>query len=103
MRRPPLSTLFPYTTLFRSVAARGGEAVHPPSGRHPARSVDGEAVPEGRSLAHQFFSVSPLLSPKMVLYCSNIVVPPRRAQMVKRLTKHGNSLALVIDRGVLDL
>ena len=23
--------------------------------------------------------------------------------MVKRLTKHGNSLALVIDRGVLDL
>src|SRR3989475_11778048 len=49
------------------------------------------------------FSVSPLLSPKTVLYCYNIVVPSRRTHMVKRLTKHGNSLALVIDRGVLDL
>ena len=27
----------------------------------------------------------------------------KRTGMVKRLTKHGNSLALVIDRGVLDL
>src|SRR3989442_6057813 len=49
------------------------------------------------------FSVSPLLSPKTVLYCYNIGVPSRRTHMVKRLTKHGNSLALVIDRGVLDL
>src|SRR2546427_12472068 len=49
------------------------------------------------------FSVSPLLSPKTGLYCYNIVVPSRRTHMVKRLTKHGNSLALVIDRGVLAL
>ena len=27
----------------------------------------------------------------------------RRSQMIKRLTKHGNSLALVIDRPILDL
>src|SRR3712207_4537455 len=27
IRRPPRSTLFPYTTLFRSVAAQGGEGV----------------------------------------------------------------------------
>jgi len=27
----------------------------------------------------------------------------KRTGMVKRLTKHGNSLALVIDRGVLEL
>jgi antitoxin component of MazEF toxin-antitoxin module len=27
----------------------------------------------------------------------------RGVAMIKRLTKHGNSLALVIDRGVLDL
>lgn len=26
-----------------------------------------------------------------------------RRKMIKKLTKHGNSLALVIDRGVLDL
>src|SRR2546425_9278935 len=27
IRRPPRSTLFPYTTLFRSLPGRGGEAV----------------------------------------------------------------------------
>src|SRR2546425_5679346 len=27
IRRPPRSTLFPYTTLFRSVWSRGGEAI----------------------------------------------------------------------------
>src|SRR5258708_23072247 len=31
IRRPPRSTLFPYTTLFRSRPARGGVA----HGRHP--------------------------------------------------------------------
>src|SRR6267142_5560255 len=36
IRRPPRSTLFPYTTLFRSPAARrAARATHPP--RHPAR------------------------------------------------------------------
>src|SRR2546422_7967594 len=30
IRRPPRSTLFPYTTLFRSVLARAGGAVHRP-------------------------------------------------------------------------
>src|SRR4249919_4125481 len=29
MRRPPRSTLFPYTTLFRSLCARGGARVAP--------------------------------------------------------------------------
>src|SRR2546426_6828441 len=32
IRRPPRSTLFPYTTLFRSGSGRGRETV-----RHPAR------------------------------------------------------------------
>src|SRR5256885_10361415 len=29
IRRPPRSTLFPYTTLFRSSAPEGGRAPHP--------------------------------------------------------------------------
>src|SRR2546422_6778897 len=29
IRRPPRSTLFPYTTLFRSLIGYGAEAVHP--------------------------------------------------------------------------
>src|SRR6267143_5685809 len=32
IRRPPRSTLFPYTTLFRS-RGRGGSAVHRPAAR----------------------------------------------------------------------
>src|SRR3712207_7034746 len=28
IRRPPRSTLFPYTTLFRSIVRDGGELVH---------------------------------------------------------------------------
>src|SRR5256885_11920508 len=35
IRRPPRSTLFPYTTLFRSRARVLGHAVH-----HPARAGD---------------------------------------------------------------
>src|SRR5690349_23302287 len=44
IRRPPRSTLFPYTTLFRSRAARlrarrrqGAHLLHPPAERHRLR------------------------------------------------------------------
>src|ERR1035437_11071887 len=30
IRRPPRSTLFPYTTLFRSLGPRRGQELHPP-------------------------------------------------------------------------
>src|SRR2546430_9942637 len=45
IRRPPRSTLFPYTTLFRSAAARSGargaraaSAARPPPARAPLRA-----------------------------------------------------------------
>src|SRR2546430_9798128 len=52
IRRPPRSTLFPYTTLFRSRAARpgrggavpGGEAV-PLGDGQPEHALDVRAVP----------------------------------------------------------
>src|SRR5438874_9205908 len=44
MRRPPRSTLFPYTTLFRSPPQHPHQL---PSGRHPPG-----APPEGRSEEH---------------------------------------------------
>src|SRR5207248_9823470 len=34
IRRPPRSTLFPYTTLFRSAHERHRDAVHPEGERH---------------------------------------------------------------------
>src|SRR2546430_7187564 len=35
IRRPPRSTLFPYTTLFRSAAAAGGGPDHSDGWSHP--------------------------------------------------------------------
>src|SRR2546430_5118529 len=65
IRRPPRSTLFPYTTLFRSGVAPGGAAggelaLRPPLGRSPSRRdagpcphgvawADGERPSGGRS------------------------------------------------------
>src|SRR5258707_9205362 len=45
IRRPPRSTLFPYTTLFRSDGVAGGQ------GEQPAGGFDGAAVVEQRQVA----------------------------------------------------
>src|SRR6266850_3428899 len=45
IRRPPRSTLFPYTTLFRSPTAVLGRPVHP----HEARLVE-DALPLAKAL-----------------------------------------------------
>src|SRR5688572_31690675 len=44
IRRPPRSTLFPYTTLFRSAAVRG--AVQVIGSRLPAKTSDAAIVTE---------------------------------------------------------
>src|SRR5256885_6326991 len=56
IRRPPRSTLFPYTTLFRSRHQRGGHRgrretrlAHPPRRRPSARPE-----PQGPGLCRQF-------------------------------------------------
>src|SRR3712207_7119802 len=41
IRRPPRSTLFPYTTLFRSLLQRGGSLRCPRRGGLARRRVDG--------------------------------------------------------------
>src|SRR5256885_9685713 len=50
IRRPPRSTLFPYTTLFRSPAQRQGEdiAIQPGAQRGPP-----EAVPHSQAIHRQ--------------------------------------------------
>src|SRR2546427_2687787 len=44
IRRPPRSTLFPYTTLFRSQDDAGGQDA-PPGGRVPRQPARGRAGP----------------------------------------------------------
>src|SRR3712207_8523797 len=46
IRRPPRSTLFPYTTLFRSARGRGRGGARPP--RHRGRGAVHRRAPEGR-------------------------------------------------------
>src|SRR5438874_10398061 len=43
LRRPPRSTLFPYTTLFRSPGPSSGERYRQPLGRDRARAALGRA------------------------------------------------------------
>src|SRR3712207_8279269 len=58
IRRPPISTLFPYTTLFRSAGRRGPPPAAPPSPLARTRAVaydgPGRAAggpPRGRRMA----------------------------------------------------
>src|SRR5260370_26966737 len=44
IRRPPRSTLFPYTTLFRSRMLVGGAHSRPDTARAAARPPDGDAA-----------------------------------------------------------
>src|SRR2546422_5548458 len=41
IRRPPRSTLFPYTTLFRSAAGAEAEGLAAAASRHPLYIADG--------------------------------------------------------------
>src|SRR2546422_7628460 len=65
IRRPPRSTLFPYTTLFRSTAGRSSPSPLPrrtsssPHVLHPARIV----APTRRPPTHAGYCASPLRSP----------------------------------------
>src|SRR5256885_8439021 len=72
IRRPPRSTLFPYTTLFRSAGAGG----------QPRRSLDGRALggaraAPGRSEEHTSELQSPCnLVCRLLLEKKKIVRPP---------------------------
>src|ERR1039457_5653496 len=48
IRRPPRSTLFPYTTLFRSITACGPNTISPSSGQEFAASTIGRGLPGDR-------------------------------------------------------
>src|SRR2546421_3275570 len=52
IRRPPRSTLFPYTTLFRSVPAPAGGAERFPFGVVVGRSAQRHHAHDGGAAAH---------------------------------------------------
>src|SRR5229473_4907285 len=52
IRRPPRSTLFPYTTLFRSRPGEAGMICTMPSAKYPEFDRGSRAVHESRSEEH---------------------------------------------------
>src|SRR5438270_10667981 len=50
LRRPPTSTLFPYTTLFRSAPARCPPGPGPPPARRPPSATPAPVPPPARAL-----------------------------------------------------
>src|SRR3712207_7268986 len=61
IRRPPRSTLFPYTTLFRSKSSPNWQAITPPSDAPPtiALSISSASSNPARSAAKSAFVHSP--------------------------------------------
>src|SRR5574341_126008 len=56
IRRPPRSTLFPYTTLFRSVDLRGTAGVRPQAGLSDRRQVGVDRKSTRLNSSHQLIS-----------------------------------------------
>src|SRR5438552_9500855 len=88
IRRPPRSTLFPYTTLFRSRCA-AGSPLRPP-GRSPCRGGTGRRCsdrPGGRSEEH----TSELQSPDH-LVCRLLLEKKKKHPLVCTPYAHARSL-----------
>src|SRR2546430_13261685 len=79
IRRPPRSTLFPYTTLFRSVAGRGGEWLSDRLAPHPAERDGARA---GRDDARSEEHTSELQS-QSNLVC-RLLLEKKKKDLVKR-------------------
>src|SRR5258708_23350175 len=97
IRRPPRSTLFPYTTLFRSVEDAHGIAAAAHAGDHGIRLAVG-AQEFGRSEEH----TSELQSPDH-LVCRLLLEKKKKRYKEKRHTRHvammyGNCVMLLAAR-----
>src|SRR3712207_8382852 len=86
IRRPPRSTLFPYTTLFRSEVVAAGRAilngglVRGTQGNLSARADDGRVV------------ITPAGAPYETLEPNHLVVLDRDGEVVDRSEEHTSEL-----------
>src|SRR3712207_8075426 len=70
IRRPPRSTLFPYTTLFRSL---GGLRIDVDRAGHVARAAELDHQPRGQALRrHRVLGVQLLLEPRSEEHTSEL-------------------------------
>src|SRR2546425_9606468 len=90
IRRPPRSTLFPYTTLFRSVAGQNSAA----SCRTTILPIGAERLVRGIAKDRSF--------DLMVLICRNVVVELGRVVRSEEHTSELQSLAYLVCRLLLE-
>src|SRR5256885_10900826 len=90
IRRPPRSTLFPYTTLFRSTLIRVGASVRVRVGSHlPAAAVDG--VEAGADLLDRLVAGDGAQRRHIVLRVQELPQAPR-AHLRQRSEEHTSEL-----------
>src|SRR2546422_4442072 len=99
IRRPPRSTLFPYTTLFRSLGAcarRCTRSRSPPWGSGRCRPGDSRR-PEGRGPPHRSEEHTSELQSRLHLVCRLLLEKKKRAR-INCPTRKGKSLQVDFER-----
>src|SRR3712207_6902818 len=100
IRRPPRSTLFPYTTLFRSGSARGRTAARPvprgsspeprrrgrSAGRAPCRTLGRPSATRRRSEEH-----TSELQSRQYLVCRLLLEKKKNTKEVRNLKAQNNA------------
>src|SRR5947208_12852480 len=82
-RRPPTSTLFPYTTLFRSPASRAAAATEPRTASSVGTSTDGIAVDMTRIADRT--SMAPTIMPATAFSHGRLTQGPRSEEHTSEL------------------
>src|SRR2546426_3397189 len=101
IRRPPRSTLFPYTTLFRSESPRGGRQYGPSdraqSGRDPECGLDHGPGARGRRFRSEEHT-SELQSP-CNLVC-RLLLEKKKTNLTSKEAKMGKDVRSRTDTGL---
>src|SRR5438309_8964402 len=86
--RPPTSTLFPYTTLFRSLSERNWNGrCHPESAPAPAAGLRGKATSSDRSVGRSEEHTSELQS-QFHLVCRLLLEKKNKREISSSNTTH---------------
>src|SRR5256886_11679808 len=88
IRRPPRSTLFPYTTLFRSVPARAARA--------PATRADSHAADTGRR--HRSEEHTSELQSQSNLVCRLLLEKKKKKVRIVHTAVHGQLMYTLYSR-----
>src|SRR5258707_11156901 len=96
IRRPPRSTLFPYTTLFRSIDHDRSVRHRLPAGRRAARGAAEQRAHSGRSEEH-----TSELQSRQYLVCRLLLEKKKKKRWMERMCGNGKCNRLGI--GVLFL